>query len=99
LFSFLLDVRIGAGKGVTFYGSVSDGMGFDVAVDGSTATGAARGSSLATISGLDQGNHTVMLTAKSSGQNAGSLFTFSSAVVTVGTGLTGYALLSALHDP
>ena len=78
------------GQAVSFHGSVSNGMGFDVTVDGTTTTGAPTGSTLASISGLAQGNHTVTLTAKSSGQNPDSLFTLNHAIVTVGTGLTGY---------
>ena len=66
-------------------------MEFTVTVDGAVIRGAPAGQMLASLSGLRQSDHTVSLTVTQVGP--GSQLLFESAIVTVGTGFIGYALV------
>jgi hypothetical protein len=80
-----------AGQGVQFFGNVTGALQFDVNVDGAVIRGAPAGQMLASVSGLRQSDHSVSLTVTQVG--SGSQLLFESAIVTVGTGFTGCALV------
>jgi hypothetical protein len=77
------------GQAVNLTGEVSPGMQYVVSIDGTNSTGTPSNGLLASISGLELGDHTVSITAMPLVPGAGSSLTFEGAVVTVGTGLTG----------
>jgi len=62
-------------------------MAYKVTIDGSTENGTSSSRGLAFISGLTLGDHIASITAHPS--NPQSTLLFESAIVTVGTGLTG----------
>jgi hypothetical protein len=76
-----------AGQGIQFFGNVTGAIQFDVNVDGAVTRGAPAGQMLASVSGLQQSDHSVSLTVTQVG--SGSQLLFESAIVTVGTGFTG----------
>jgi hypothetical protein len=65
-------------------------MLYDVTVDGAVSSGSPSGDVLVSVSALNQGYHTVGLTAKQAAQDSSGTFLLESATVTVGTGLTKY---------
>lgn len=77
------------GQAVRLLGNATEGMSYEVIIDGSRSTGTPSGQVLAFITGLPMGNHNVTLIAKPSVPGDAATLLFESAVVTVGTGLTG----------
>jgi len=75
------------GQSVQFFGNVTGGMGYQVTVDGLVSVGTPSGQILASVSGLTTGNHVASLNALPTTEV--STLLFESAMVTVGTGLTG----------
>jgi hypothetical protein len=84
------------GQAVRLFGNVTGALQFDVNVDGAVTRGRPVGQLLASVSGLEQGDHTVSLTVTEVG--SGSNLLFESAVVTVGTGFTGYVCKACCWD-
>jgi hypothetical protein len=78
-----------SGQSIQLFGNITGGIQYDVDVDGNISTGSPSGQILASISGLQQGTHTVSLAVTTSGQGSSSLLSVVGATVTVGTGLTG----------
>jgi hypothetical protein len=85
----MLNSCVTKGQSVQIFGNVTGGMMYDVVVDGSVSTGVPSGQVLASVSGLTTGYHNVTLIAKTSAPGEAPILLFESAVVTVGTGLTG----------
>ena len=75
------------------FGNVTQGMGYDIDIDGLVSSGIPSDQTLAAISGLSSGFHSVKLTAQPS-QDSGGILVFESASVIVGTGLTEYYHIS-----
>ena len=76
------------GQSIDLLGFVTGGMAYDLTVDGSTLPANSSSTLLASVSNLSLGEHTIALKARPSASHSGLLF--QGAVVTVGTGLTGY---------
>lgn len=83
------------GQSIQLFGNTTAGMVYDVEMDGSVSSGNSTGPILANVSNLTLASHVLVLSLKSS-VHGGALF-FDKAVVTVGTGLTGYVLDSHTH--
>lgn len=77
------------GQSIQLFGNVTKGMVYEVIVDGLVSTGVPSGRVLASLSHLQKGDHNVTLVAKPSAPGGAATLLFESAVVTVGTQLTG----------
>jgi hypothetical protein len=85
-----LSSRLPPGNAIQLIGNVSLGMGYTIQIDNSTFPGTPDGQTLASISGLVTGYHKVSIIANPPANvNSAATLLFESAVVTVGTGLTG----------
>ena len=75
------------GRGITLFGNVSVGMSFELMLDDTPQNVSSSGQTLAELTNLNMGQHTIILTTKQGGSQS-SLW-FDKAVVDLGTATYG----------
>jgi hypothetical protein len=86
--SYLIShMGVDIGTSIQLFGNITTGMGYVIEMDGSSSDANPTNQILASVSGLELGNHVLNITAHNPAP--GSTLFFEGATVTVGTGLKG----------